>query len=123
MSDRIGPLAGVLVYTSADRFPAMLEFYRDMLGLEPRSQREHFVNFAWGDLRLTVTVHSELREANRDPLHLMLNFAVDDIDGVHGRLVARGVAFARPPQREHFGGYIATLADPDGNVVQLLQQP
>jgi len=28
-----------------------------------------------------------------------------------------------PPEREHWGGWIATLQDPDGNILQLLQLP
>ena len=77
---RIDGLAGVLVLTEAARFPAMLAFYRDALGLEPRSVRDGFVNFAWGDVRLTITVHSQVSGVTRDPLRLMLNLAVDDID-------------------------------------------
>jgi uncharacterized glyoxalase superfamily protein PhnB len=31
--------------------------------------------------------------------------------------------FTRPPEREDWGGHVATLLDPDGNVVQLFQLP
>ena len=120
---RIDGLAGVLVWTEATRFPAMLAFYRDALGLEPRSVRDGFVNFAWGDLRLTITVHSQVSGANRDPLRLMLNLTVDDIDAAYERLRAQGIAFSRPPEQEAWGGRVATFADPDGNTLQLMQLP
>ena len=120
---RIDGLAGVLVWTEAARFPAMLAFYRDTLGLEPRSVRDDFVNFAWGDLRLTVTVHSRVSGAARDPLRLMLNLAVDDIDATYARLREQGVVFSRPPEQEAWGGRVATFADPDGNTLQLMQLP
>lgn len=119
----ISGLAGVLVWTDAERFAAMRAFYVETLGLRPRSDRTHFVNFAWGDARLTVSVHREVTGPTREPLRLMLNLTVRDIAAAHARLAAAGVVFARPPEQEPWGGWIATLADPDGNVLQLFQLP
>ena len=53
----------------------------------------------------------------------MINFDVKDIHTAHRTLVDRGVEFTRPPEQEHWGGWVATLLDPDGNMLQLLQQP
>jgi catechol 2,3-dioxygenase-like lactoylglutathione lyase family enzyme len=129
-SDRgaITGLAGVIIWTSADRFPSMRDFYRDVLGLEPRSVRDDFISFAWGAAdprapRLNITVHSQVRGLAKEPIRQMVNLAVDDIEAVHARLREHGVAFIRPPEVEHFGGRIATFQDPDGNLVQLLEQP
>lgn len=119
----ISGLTGVLVWTSEDRFPAMRDFYVETLGLPPRSQRPHFVNFAWGDARLTVSVHAAVSGVTREPLRLMINLAVSDIHAAHARLAAAGVSFTRPPEREPWGGWIATFADPDGNTLQLMQLP
>ena len=123
MSDGIEGLAGVLVWTEPDRYLAMRDFYVDALGLTPRSDRERFVNFEWGDQRLTVSVHPEVAGRNDDPLRLMINLGVADIHSVAARLEARGVEFVRPPEQEPWGGWIATFHDPDGNTVQLLQTP
>ena len=116
-------LAGVLVWTSADRFAAMDAFYVDVLGLTPRTRRDGFVNFDLGGQRLTVAVHDGVVGAARDPLRVMVNLGVDDAGAVHARLVARGVSFLRAPEREAWGGTIASFTDPDGNILQLLQQP
>lgn len=113
-------VAGVIVWT--DRFDAMLRFYRDTLGLEPRGVKAAFANFAWGDFRLAVAAHDGVRGPARDPLRVMVNLAVADIHAAHERLSARGVVFSRPPERERWGGWVATFADPDGNTLQLLQQ-
>ncbi len=127
VADRDGPdidgVAGVLIWTSEDRFPAMRDFYRDTLGLTPRSVKPRFINFEWGDFRLSVTVHDDVREANEDPLRIMLNLDVADIVAVHARLLAAGVSFSRPPEPEPWGGRIATFQDPDGNTLQLMQLP
>lgn len=119
----IAGLAGVLVWTDGDRFAAMRDFYVDTLGLQPRSERDGFVNFEWGDARLTVSVHPDVSGGTREPLRLMLNLAVPDIAAAHARLAAAGVAFSRPPEPEPWGGWIATFADPDGNTLQLMQLP
>jgi catechol 2,3-dioxygenase-like lactoylglutathione lyase family enzyme len=126
--DAITGLAGVILWTSAERFHALRAFYVDTLGLEPRSDREQFVSFDWGAgdaraPRLTVTVHSAVRGLAKEPLRVMVNIEVGDIEAVHARLRALGVPFLRQPEREHFGGRVATLKDPDGNLLQLLEQP
>jgi predicted enzyme related to lactoylglutathione lyase len=116
-------VAGILVWTSADRFPAMAAFYRDTLRLQPRRDRDGFLSFEWGPVRLTVNVHDGVHGAAADPLRIMLNLAVDDIHGLHGRLVAEGVPVVRAPELEPWGGWVATVEDPDGNLVQLFQLP
>ena len=116
-------IAGVLIWTEATRFPAMARFYRDTLGLAPRSAKDDFINFDWGGQRLSVSVHDRVRGSAADPLRIMLNLVVDDIQAVHARLTAAGVTFTRPPEREDWGGQVATFLDPDGNLLQLFQLP
>ena len=116
-------LAGVLVWTEADRFPAMARFYRDTLGLTPRSDKSDFINFDWNRVRLSVGVHAGVRGTSREPLRVMLNLTVADIQAAHTRLTAAGVVFSRAPEREEWGGWVATFADPDGNILQLMQLP
>jgi predicted enzyme related to lactoylglutathione lyase len=99
----------------------MDRFYREVLGLSPRSRRPGFVNFDWGATRLTVAVHDMVEGSARDPLRIMVNLGVDDIHDAHARLHEQGVEFVRQPERESWGGWVATLYDPDGNIVQLLQ--
>ena len=123
MADGLGPVNGVLVWTEAARFPALRDFYVETLGLQPRADRAGHVDFEWGGLRLTIAVHDDLGGTARDPLRVMINFAVEDIEAEHARLKAAGVAFSRPPGREPWGGLVATFADPDGNTLQLLQLP
>ena len=118
---RITGVNGLLIWT--DQFPAMLHFYRDVLGLAPRHEREGFVNFEWGDFRLTIGVHDDVHGPSREPLRMMVNLAVDDIHATHRRLARIGVKFSRSPEQEPWGGWVATFADPDGNTLQLLQPP
>jgi predicted enzyme related to lactoylglutathione lyase len=116
-------LGGVIMWTTASRWAAMDAFYADTLGLAVRHRRAGFVNFAWGDVRLTVTVHDALDGPAREPERIMVNLLTDDIAADHGRLVDAGVPVVRPPEPESWGGRVATYADPDGNLVQLLELP
>ena len=119
----IDGLAGVLIWTAADRFGTMARFYRETLGLSPRSDKADFINFDWNGVRLSVGVHEGIGGTSRDPLRVMVNLTVTDIGAVHDRLVRAGVVFTRAPEREEWGGWVATFADPDGNVLQLMQLP
>ena len=117
--DAITGVAGVILWT--ENYAAMVSFYRDTLGLTPRSVKQRFANFAWGDFRLSIGLHAEVHGRARDPLRIMINLGVDDVFAVYRRLSAAGVVFLRPPERETCGGWVATFSDPDGNTLQLLQ--
>lgn len=116
-------LVGVAVFTSADRFQRMRRFYVEHLGLPVRSDRPGFVNFDWNGIRLTVAVHSGLVGPNPEPRHVMINLGVEDVVAEIERLQAVGVPVIRSPEPESWGGWVATVTDPDGNYVQLLQFP
>ncbi len=120
---KIQGMAGVLIWTARERFEAMARFYRDRLGLTPRTSKPDFINFEWGGVRLSVGIHDRVRGASREPLRIMVNLAVDDIHAVHARLASSGVVFTRTPEAEEWGGQVATFLDPDGNLLQLLQLP
>ena len=114
-------VAGVIVWTGdLDR---LVRFYRDTLELTPHSVRPDFVAFRWGDMRLSIGAHSGVDGDTREPYRVMINLATSDIRAAYDRLTTRGVRFVRPPEREHWGGWVATFHDPDGNTLQLLQQP
>lgn len=53
----------------------------------------------------------------------MINLGTKHIEEVYRSLTKKGVEFVRPPELEHWGGWVATFRDPDGNFLQLLQQP
>ena len=121
----LGPVwpAGVLVFTSSERFDEMARFYRDVLGLPVRSDRPGFINFVFGDQRLTVAIHSAVSGPSHDPDRLMINFSTLDAASAVAHLVAAGVDIVRNAEREKWGGWVATFRDPDGNLLQLLEFP
>jgi catechol 2,3-dioxygenase-like lactoylglutathione lyase family enzyme len=52
-----------------------------------------------------------------------LCFAIDDVFGAYARLSADGIQFLSPPHEDEFGVRWVYLRDPDGNAVELIQDP
>jgi predicted enzyme related to lactoylglutathione lyase len=117
----IGSVNGVIIWT--ENLDRLNEFYTQTMGLKPHSIRPNFVNFEWGDMRFSIGSHAEVKGQTAEPYRIMINFYVTDIQIAYQTLKDRGVEFTRPPEQEHWGGWVATLLDPDGNMLQLLQQP
>lgn len=114
-------LAGVIIWTY--RLELLASFYRKILGLSPHSVRPDFVVFKFGNFRLSLGYHSEVSGTAKDPYRIMVNLNVPDIHSLHRSLESEGIQFIRPPELERWGGWVATLKDPDGNILQFLQQP
>lgn len=114
-------VVGVVIWT--EDLERLLGFYGDTLGLEPYSRHGDFVSFRWGRMRLGIGVHECVKGRSGDPYRIMVNLGTNEIHRLTARLKAKGVKFLREPEKEHWGGLVATFHDPDGNIVQLLQQP
>ncbi len=119
----IQDIIGVNIFTT--RLGEMAAFYRDVVGLEQHSDHGELITFdVRPGLRLNIGRHSQIwTEEALDPFRIMFNLGVDDIHAVHARMVDNGAEFIRPPEQEAWGGWIATFKDPDGNMLQLMQQP
>ena len=117
----IDGVVGVIIWT--DRLNVMTEFYRDVMGFPVHSVRPNFIAFEWGDMRFSIGTHEHVSGMSSEPDRVMINLGTRDIHAAHQALTAKGVEFVRPPEQEHWGGWVATLRDPDGNTLQLMQQP
>jgi len=99
----------------------LIPFYRDVLGLKAEMQGEFGVCPLDG-VALVIGKHSDVHGRSSDPYRVMVNFQVEDCQAEYDRLRQRGVEFLRAPSKEGDGLIIATLLDPDGNVLQLFQE-
>jgi len=99
----------------------LLPFYRDLLGLPVAIQIPGFVVLGEpGSATLALGTHSQVRGRNADPARHMVGLGTDDVDLERKRLGAAGVEFVEEPTS--YGQLrIATLKDPEGNLIQLLQ--
>jgi predicted enzyme related to lactoylglutathione lyase len=114
-------VVGITLWT--DNLDRLFAFYRDILRLQLHSQHEDFIAFQLGDIRFNIGSHSQVSGEAKDPFRIMAHLGVDDIHAEHRRLREAGTKFIRPPQQEHWGGWVATFEDPDGNLLQMLQFP
>jgi catechol 2,3-dioxygenase-like lactoylglutathione lyase family enzyme len=73
-----------------------------------------------GDVELRITYRSHVAPAAVEPMRLVLNFYVDDIRPVEGRLVAMEAIWVRELERTPWG-IIGTVLDLDGNLVQIIE--
>ena len=113
-------LAAVRIFV--DNLDRARHFYRDVLEL-----RETVTEQAWSVFDLggkDVVVEEVAAEApEHDELvgrFLAVSFEVDDVETAYRELMAKGVTFEQPPEKQVWGGTLAFPRDPDGNVLTLV---
>jgi len=102
-------------------------WYERHLGI---SRKDGFVAFPWrveGDSdQVGMTVwslfsrQSDYFSPSESPF--MINYRVDDLDGLLDALAADGVA-VNPKREDHEYGRFAWIVDPEGNKIELWQPP
>jgi predicted enzyme related to lactoylglutathione lyase len=104
------------------RQPAVLAaFYEKVVGKPAGMVDEENGFWGWevGSSYLSVLDHSEMGGNTKDPGRIMFNFETSQVKEEFERIKAAGATIIREPY-EMGGGWIATLADPDGNYFQLV---
>jgi predicted enzyme related to lactoylglutathione lyase len=96
-------------------------FYEKVLGkpADMVDQENDFFGWQVGSSHFSVLDHSEMSGKTKDPGRVMMNFETTQVKEEFERMKAAGAIVIRAPY-EMGGGWIATLADPDGNYFQLV---
>jgi predicted enzyme related to lactoylglutathione lyase len=99
----------------------LVAFYEKVLGkpAEMADDENGFYGWQVGSGYLGVLKHSKMGGNTKDPGRVMLNFETSQVKEEFERIKALGAAVIAAPY-EIGGGWIATLADPDGNYFQLM---
>lgn len=101
-------------------------FYQDSLGLnlEVDGSSEGYLVFSSAGISMVV----ENSEASDDTTGELLvgrftglSFRVVDISESYNKLIESGVEFLDPPEKQPWGGTIASFKDPDGNILTIVQ--
>ena len=100
---------------------ALATFYEKVIGKPADMVDSENGFFGWqvGSSFMSVLEHSEMGGNTKDPGRVMLNFETTQVKEEFERIKALGGLVIRAPY-EMGGGWIATLADPDGNYFQLM---
>ncbi len=112
-------LNSIMVGTKQSK--ALVAFYEKVIGRPPdmADAENGFSGWQVGGAYFSVLEHSEMGGNTKDPGRLMFNFETTEVKEEFDRIKAAGATVIREPSAMG-GGWLATLADPDGNYFQLV---
>jgi DNA-binding transcriptional MerR regulator len=117
----VGPLAAARIFCR--RTDDARPFYSDQLGLIELAIRPDWLVYDVGSAQLIVEAVPEGESEDDVGRFTAISFAVDDVARTCEALEARGVPIVGRPEVQEWGGTLAHVADPDGNVLTLVQYP
>lgn len=97
----------------------LADFYQKLVGRAPDMSDGGYSGWTIGTCFLTVGEHSEIHGQSKEPARILLNFETSEVKSEFERLKNAGATVIKEP----YGmgdALIATLADPDGNYIQLM---
>jgi predicted enzyme related to lactoylglutathione lyase len=98
---------------------ALVSFYEKVFAKAADFSEGGYSGWQVGSGYLTIGPHSDISGQTREPARILLNFETSDVKDEFARIKATGATVVKEPY-ELGGGWIATLADPDGNYFQLM---
>ena len=103
------------------QYDTLVTFYEKLIGKPPDmvDKESGFAGWQVGSGYMGVLEHSEMVGKTKDPGRVMLNFETAQVQEEFDRIKGFGGAVIRAPYKMG-EGWIATLADPDGNYFQLM---
>src|SRR5688572_28215368 len=104
------------------RQPQMLAtFYEKVIGkpADMADSENGFYGWQIGSASLSILEHSEMGGNTKDPGRVMFNFETVQVKEEFEKIKAIGGVVIKEPY-EIGGGWVATLADPEGNFFQLV---
>ena len=110
-------LNSIMIGTSQPR--VLAAFYEKIFGRPADMKDGEWHMWQGGNCALSVGEHSEVIGQAKEPARIILNLETKQVKEEFERLKALKVAVIKEPY-EMGNGWIATLADPDGNFVQLM---
>lgn len=98
-------------------------FYDKVLG-EPGWEDGGYVGWQAGSGMLMIGSHSEVKGRNESPGRIIVNFETPEVKQEFERIKGLGAEVSHEPYQPGDGGegmdmWLATFADPDGNLFQL----
>jgi uncharacterized glyoxalase superfamily protein PhnB len=108
----------VMIFTT--RMHELVDFYRRGFDLaDPVGHSDNHLGLQIGELYLGF---DQVEEAWKSPGAVSLWFRVDDLEATFNRLVEMGAEVRYGPTRKPFGDHLASVYDPDGNLLGISQR-
>lgn len=123
-----GKIALITILTG--NVPALLQFYRDVLGFQAKGDMGEYVEFESEGVRFAICSRSIMEGATKHPSYkepksgqsFELAFPLDtpeEVDKAYADIVAKGATPIQAPTTMPWGQRTAFFADPDGNIHEL----
>jgi predicted enzyme related to lactoylglutathione lyase len=110
-------LNSLMIGTSQPK--VLAEFYEKLFGRPADMVEGDWHMWQAGNCSLSIGEHSEVKGQAKEPSRIILNLETNAVKEEFERLKALNTTIVKEPY-EMGGGMIATLADPDGNFIQLM---
>ena len=108
------PIGSLLVGSS--NVDAMKDWYRRAFSPSENDMGA----FEFGPVQLFIEEHTEVSGPTKEPARVIINLDVDDCRALEKQLDSVNATWVRKVEQMPFG-LIGTVADPDGNYVQIIQ--
>jgi predicted enzyme related to lactoylglutathione lyase len=108
------PIGSLLVGSS--QVDAMKSWYERAFGVTANEMGA----YQFGAVQFFIEEHSDVSGPTKEPARVIINLDVDDCRAHEARLNELGANWVRKVEQMDFG-LIGTVADPDGNYVQIIQ--
>ncbi len=95
------------------------EFYEKVFGRPADMNEGDWYMWQAGSASISIGEHSEVKGQSKEPARIMLNLETKEVKAEFERLKDLKATVIKEPYEMGLG-WIATLADPDGNFVQLM---
>ncbi len=107
---------------------AARRFYVEILGLPIKADGTQYGYCVFRSGGTDLVIEAVADDAPEEDRALVgrftgLSFKVQDASAKHKELQALGVPFTGPPEKQFWGGVLATFQDPSGNGLQLVELP
>lgn len=111
------------IMINTDNLKRLSEFYSKVFDKKPEMEEEGYSGFMVGSAFFGLGYHDKIHGQANDPDRVLFNFETNDVKGEFERVSQiEGVKIVKEPYSmgEDDKYWIATLADPDGNLFQLV---
>lgn len=95
------------------------DFYEKVFGKKADWHEDSWYGWQFGSTQFSIGEHAEVKTKAQEPQRIILNIDTEKVKEEFERIKELGTEVIKEPY-EMEGGWIATLADPDGNYFQLV---
>ena len=113
------PLSLTSIRIGSSQPKVLAEFYAKFFGRPADFQQGVFHVWLGAGCQVRISDHTDVAAQTKEPGRMLLNFDTQQVKEEFERLKALGVTVIREPYVMGGGYWVATLADTEGNLVQL----